>query len=299
MSPHQPAPPDPSHQPDAERITAASKSNLAFTFFCLPADRRRDMAVFYAFCRLADDISDQPGVATSDRLARLEALRSWIDGKKAASGQPEPELAGRLRDVIARRGIEPARLHAILDGVARDIDPKPFATFQELLGYCHLVASEVGLVSIGIFGCRHPDSATYAVQLGYALQLTNILRDVGEDYANGGRVYLPIEDLDRFGIKTDELVRCEGTRPFRELMEMESARAKGFFRASAEALPEADRRSLVAAEIMSAIYSRLLCTMHADGFRVVTRRYSLGLTAKLVCAVGVLIRGRSRCTFTD
>ncbi len=263
---------------DPETITASSKSNLAFAFFTLPADRRRDMAIFYAFCRLADDLADSPELGMDQRLAGLDELRRWISEES-----PSHPFASQLREVMKRRGIDPAHLCAILDGVQQDLDPKPFATFGDLQAYCHLVAGEVGLVSLRIFGCEHPDSETYAIQLGHALQLTNILRDVGEDLANGNRIYLPLEDLDRFGIRPEELAHAEGSPAFLEMMEFQYRRARQFFADAERARPASERRRLLAAEIMRHIYSKLLEEMRRRRYPVLSTRLSLGYAGKILC----------------
>lgn len=271
--------------PDPDAITAASKSNLAFTFFTLPSDRRRDMAVFYAFCRLADDLADRPGLSIAERQAELLRMRRWIDDPDS-----QHNFAKTLHGVMKRRAIDPQHFHAILDGVERDFSYQPFQTFDELLAYCYLVASEVGLVSIRIFGCQHSDSETYAIQLGYALQLTNILRDVGEDLANGHRIYLPLEDLDGFCIAPNALAQAEGSRNFLELMEFQYQRARQFFEAAEAAYPRSERHQLIAAEIMRHIYAKLLATIRRRNYPVISQRVKVGLPTKLACVLKALLR---------
>ncbi len=261
---------------EAEKITASSRSNLALAFVALPRARRRDISTFYAFCRIVDDIAD--GTAAPAEKAR--ALGEW----RAALVQPcagEPALAEAVRAIIAKYTLPVAHLHEIIAGVEMDIGGAYYATWEDLRLYCHRVASVVGLVSIEIFGARDPAAREYALQLGLALQLTNILRDVGQDFANEGRIYLPAEDLARFGITREDIAAQRHSHSFLSLMEFEAARAESLYRAAVTAFPLADRRALRAAEIMRAVYSRLLEKMRADRFQVLDRRYSLSKAAKL------------------
>ena len=259
---------------EAEQITAASRSNLALAFVALPKPRRRDISIFYAFCRVVDDIADGP--ASRDEKERLlhqwrNALREPMDG--------EPTLAAPVRAIIARYGLAVGDFEEIIAGVEMDLDPVRFETWEELSVYCHRVASVVGLVSIGIFGAKDPGARGYALKLGLALQVTNILRDVGQDFANGERVYLPEEDLVKFGVSIDAIRRGERSSGFIALMDFEADRAEKLF---AEAcLPHADRNALIAAEIMRAVYHRLLQNMRKDRWHVFDRRYRLNKATKV------------------
>ena len=273
--------------PDAAQITRASKSNLALAFVALPRERRADISVFYAFCRIVDDIADEPG----DPREKQSALDEW---KRAVAEKfaDEPLLAGAVRALIAKYSLPVAHFREIIAGVEMDLHGAAYATWEDLRVYCHRVASVVGLVSIEIFGCRDPRSREYAEQLGLALQLTNILRDVGQDLANEGRIYLPAEDLARFQITPADLAAHRRDERFLELMDFEAARARAFFDKARKALPSGDRRALVAAEIMAAIYSRLLEKMQRDRFRVFDRRYSLPRWKKLALILRTIIRTR-------
>lgn len=266
--------------PHAEAIVRAAGSNLAFALAVLPRDRRRDMRVFYAFCRVIDDIVDAETAPEAEKRDALDRWRSLIAGGIGESAA-RPGLEAEMGELIRRRELPVATLTEIIDGVAMDLDRDRYATIDELLVYCHGVASAVGLVSIGIFGCREPGSRTYAEQLGYALQLTNILRDVAEDAARG-RIYLPQSDLERFGVGESEILTGKpDPERFRKLMAFEAARAKGHFAAAVAALPESDRRALRSAELMRAIYTRILGRMTADGYRVFEKRYRLSLAGRL------------------
>ena len=262
---------------DASEITRRAQSNLAFALHILSRDRREDMVVFYAFCRTLDDLADDPGVPPARRMEQLDA---WHDGLVCGFAKPDTlqQQVIALRD---RRGLSNDLLTAILDGCRMDLQPQRFATWEDLSGYVWKVACAVGLVSIRIFGCRHPDSERYAVALGRALQLTNILRDIREDHDNGGRIYLPLADLARFHYTEQDLAERVRDDRFLALMAFEADRAEGFFREAAAALPMADRHALAPARIMQEIYQLLLTRMRRDGFRVFDRRYRISRVRKL------------------
>jgi phytoene synthase len=169
----------------------------------------------------------------------------------------------------------------IIAGMEMDLDGASYATWEQLELYCHRVASVVGLVSLGIFGAKDPGAREYALKLGLAFQLTNILRDVGQDFANEGRIYLPQEDMMRFGVTREDLASGRRNEAFLALMDFESVRADEFYRAAVASRPASDRKALVAAEIMRAVYSRLLEKMRLDRWQVFDRRYSLGKLTKL------------------
>jgi phytoene synthase len=260
----------------AERITRASKSNLALAFAALPRDRRRDMSTFYAFCRVVDDIVDEPA-PREQKVAALVTWRSAVHARTAG----ESALAAPVREIIARHSLSVEHFLEIIAGMEMDLDGASYATWSDLELYCHRVASVVGLVSLGIFGADPQRSREYALKLGLAFQLTNILRDVGQDFANGGRIYLPQEDMARFGVTREDLDAGRRNEAFLALMDFESVRADEFYRAALIARPDEDRKALVAAEIMRAVYSRLLEKMRLDRWRVFDRRYSLGKLTKL------------------
>lgn len=274
---------------DARAITRASKSNLALAFIALPRERRDDITVFYAWCRVIDDIADDPGQSVAQRRAALDLWRQALE--RPAAG--ESALAMPVRALIAKYRLGTEHFLEVIAGVEMDLDAVSYATWDDLRLYCYRVASAVGLVSIEIFGYRDAGCKTYAVELGLALQLTNILRDVGQDFANGGRIYLPAEDLARFGYTAADLAASRHNDAFLALMRHEAERALAFYRSAAAALPPADRRSMVAAEIMRAVYRRLLDRMQRDGFRVFARRYSLGRLEK----VALILTTTLRCKF--
>ena len=273
--------------PDASEITRRAKSNLAFALRILPRERRDDMVVFYAFCRTMDDLADDPQAPPGERLG---LLGEWKTGLLSGFDHPAT-LQQQVIELRDRCGIPTALLTAIIDGCAMDLHPQRFAAWFDLSEYVWKVACAVGLVSIRLFGCKDPASERYAVALGRALQLTNILRDVGEDLDNGGRIYLPLEDLARFHYTETDLLERKYDGRFLALMAFEAERAEGFFQEAAEALPAADRRALTPARIMGDIYRCLLGRMRRDGFRVFEKRYRVSRVRKLAILSKHLIAG--------
>ena len=272
---------------NAEKITRQSKSNLALAFFALGRERRRDITTFYAFCRVIDDIADDPQLPLEEKSRRLFRWRASL-----RNAQPnESSLAVEIRELMVKYPITPEMLEEIIAGVEMDLTISRYAIFEELRVYCYRVASAVGLVSIEIFGYRNPDCREYAIQLGLALQMTNILRDVGKDLENG-RIYLPQEDLARFGYSTENLRDHVYNDRFLQVMQFEADRAEDFFANARKLLPNEDRRSMVAAEIMSSIYFALLQRMKADNFHVFDQHYELSKPVKLWHVTRQLVRNR-------
>jgi phytoene synthase len=267
----------------AAAITKASKSNLALAFVALPPERRKDITTFYAFCRLVDDIADDPALPVDEKRWRIERWRQCLVDPFAG----EPPIAEAIRELIRKYMIRPALFGEILDGVAMDLEPRLYATFAELDGYCYRVAGAVGLVSIEIFGYRNDACKEYAVALGTALQLTNIMRDVREDWDNGERIYLPMEDLERFQYTPEGIAGRVRDERFLRLMEFEAERALGFYEMAAAVLPKEDWRSMTPARIMAAIYGRILRKMRAEEFRVFEKRYRVSGPHKALIVAGV------------
>ncbi|MGH8046849.1 MAG: phytoene/squalene synthase family protein [Chthoniobacterales bacterium] len=255
-------------------------SNLAFALRVLPAQRRHDALVFYKFCRTLDDIADSPNISATERSDALDAWERALDAPGTAPAD--------LEQIIARHQIDRSLLREILAGVRTDLTVHRYTTFEDVRKYCWRVASAVGLASIRIFGCVRPESEAYAENLGLALQWTNILRDIGEDAANG-RIYLPTEDLARFNVSETDLLAAKTPTGFLPLMEFEAARAREFFAASAASLHPDDRRALLPAELMRTIYSKLLDRMQRDGFRVFAKRYHLARIEKAFLALRMIL----------
>lgn len=260
---------------NAATITRQSNSNLALAFISLGRERRRDITIFYAFCRVIDDIVDASELSVAARRMRLAEWREML--RNAVPN--EPALARDMRALIDKYSLSPGMLEEIIAGVEMDLSISRYATFDELRVYCYRVASAVGLVSIEIFGYRNPACKEYAIQLGLALQMTNIIRDVGKDLGDG-RIYLPQEDLARFDYSEAALQDRQYNERFVRLMKFEAARARDFFARADALLPREDRRSMVAAEIMASVYRGLLRRMESDNFRVFEKEYRLNKLEK-------------------
>ena len=257
--------------------SSANKSHLAFALLWLPKQRRKDALVFYRFCRAVDDIADEPGPSPKEKRLLLDEWLGAIPGN----------LPAELNEVVTRHAIDRSLLQEIVRGCAMDVEPARYPTLAALEHYCWRVACAVGLVSIRIFGCVDPISQNYAVNLGHALQLTNILRDVAED-ARNGRIYLPEEDLNRFGVREEDLLNGRPGRGFLPLMRLEAGRARARFAAAIP--PATDARALLPSEIMRALYSKILTKLETTGFPVFQSRVRLGKLEKLAVAATVAFR---------
>jgi phytoene synthase len=260
---------------NAATITRQSKSNLALAFISLGREQKRDITVFYAFCRVIDDIADSSELSVVEKRVRLAKWRQMLH----AAAKDEPLLARDVRQLIAKYSLPLGMLEEIIAGVEMDLSTLRYPTFDELRIYCYRVASAVGLVSIEIFGYRNQRCKQYAIELGLALQMTNIIRDVAKDMQNG-RIYLPQEDLARFHYSEGELVQRHYNERFLQLMAFQAQRARQFFANAAAALPAEDRRSMTPAEIMGSVYRGLLRRIELDNFRVFEKDYHLSKMEK-------------------
>ncbi|MFP4606651.1 MAG: presqualene diphosphate synthase HpnD [Thiohalospira sp.] len=257
--------------------TAASGSSFYYSFLFLDDDRRRAITALYAFCREVDDVVDEcsdPGVARM----KLGWWRQEVE--RLFTGQPQHPVAQALAPWLERFDLPQEHFLEIIDGMEMDLDIHDYPDFRTLSLYCYRVASVVGLMAAEIFGYEHRRTRQYASDLGMAFQLTNILRDVRED-AERGRIYLPAEDREHFGVSREDLLMGRESDAMRELFAFEADRARGYYDSALEALPEADRYAQRSGVIMAAIYQRLLARMDADGYRVMTRRYRLPAWHKL------------------
>jgi 15-cis-phytoene synthase len=270
---------------NATKITQASKSNLALAFVSLGRERRRDITIFYAFCRVIDDIADDVDLPVEEKKRRLIEWRQWLRGP----GSDESSLATEVRSLMSKYSLNPEMFEEIIAGVEMDLTIQRYQTFDELRVYCYRVASAVGLVSIEIFGYRNAACKAYAIELGLALQTTNIIRDVVKDL-RAGRIYLPLEDLARFDYSEQDLQGRQYNDRFVRLMQFEAGRARQFFAHAAGILPPEDRRSMVAAEIMASIYRGLLRRMELDKFRVFEKEYALNKLEKAGRVTGQLLK---------
>jgi 15-cis-phytoene synthase len=251
---------------ESRAITRKSASNLALAFILLPKAKRDGMSALYAFCREVDDVADNESLPVPQRREQLAAWRADV---RRACGTETPQFPvnRELQPVIHEYHLAFEHFDALLQGVEMDLDIKRYQDYDQLELYCYRVASVVGLLSIEVFGYQDPVCHEYAVCLGKALQLTNILRDVRSD-AQRGRIYLPLSELARFKVSPEEILRLEYSSRFCELANSVARRTRQFYRLARENLPAADRRSMVAAGLMGSVYWRLLRKVEQRRFNV-------------------------------
>jgi phytoene synthase len=271
------------------RLTRKSRSNFFYAFLLLPRAQREAIFAVYAFCRIVDDAVDE-GADRSRQRAELARWRAEI-ARVWGAGEPEHPAAQRLREAVRQFPIPREALEEIIAGVEMDLDTTSYETFKDLYPYCYRVASAVGLCSIAIFGYTDPRAQDYAINLGVALQLTNILRDVQMD-ARIGRVYLPQEDLRRFGVSADDLRAGRYSPAFEALMAFEASRAREYYARAWRGLPSADRRTLFAAEIMGRTYFALLQAIEARRFDVFRERVTVPTRRRIAIALACWARSR-------
>jgi phytoene synthase len=256
--------------------------NFYYSFVLLEPDQKNAMCAVYAFMRYCDDLSDEPG-------ATRNAMDRWREAlTEALAGRPDANPAWpAFLDSVARYRIPHRYFHDMIEGVASDLEPVVVETFDELYRYCYRVASVVGLTTIHIFGFTSDDALPLAEKCGVAFQLTNILRDIRED-AGLGRIYLPAEDLDRFGVSTGDLREARRTERFGRLMEFEIERARRYYRESAPLLGMIQPKARASLWALIAIYSGLLDRIAESEYDVLTRRISLAAAEK----VWIVVRAR-------
>ncbi len=273
---------------EADTITKNAKSNLAFTLLDLPPEKRIQMAQFYAFCRIVDDIVDEPGMSAEERHS---ALNRW-SGIITAQTPPQPGIETEVAQLVSKLQLDPAPMLELIDGCRSDINPIQPETREDLLGYAYKVASCVGITSAKVMGASDR-ARQYAIALGYALQLVNILRDVADDCRKYGRFYLPKADMELFGVSHDDIRNQRYNYRVRQLLAYEAALAEKFFGEAEEhyqKLPVEDRNALIPAQAMSLIYHNILNKMQDDEYRIFERRYSVNNFRKL----WFLLRARLR-----
>jgi len=277
-----------------EMLTRRASSNFYWGFRLLPHDRRRALCAVYAFCRAADDLADEPGRDTDPR--RL--LARWREElERAYAGRPVHPVGVALADTVARFAIPREHFDAVIAGVEMDLDRDRYETLEgDLAQYCYRVAGAVGLVCIEIFGYRDESARQYAVELGLAFQLTNILRDVAED-AQRGRIYLPRADLKRFGCREEDVLVGHCTDAFRQVMAFESARAGEHYGRARFLLAEEDRQSLAPAEAMRLIYEQLLRRIMLRHYDVFGPKVRLTRPEKAGLAVAAWMRPHLRVLY--
>jgi len=266
---------------------AKSGSSFYYSFLFLPPERRRAITALYAFCREVDDVVDE----CSDFAVARAKLGWWREEiRRIYAGQAEHPVGQALAGVVRHFALPEAQLQEIVDGMEMDLTQNRYRDFDQLALYCHRVAGVVGLLSARIFGYSDSRTEEYAHQLGLAFQLTNIIRDVGED-ARRNRIYLPLDELARFEVSEDDLLNGIESTAFRQLMAFQVERAEEHYRRALAALPRADRRTQRTGLVMAAIYRTLLEEIKRDGCRVLKQRTSLTPLRKLWIAWITWLKG--------
>lgn len=271
---------------------ASSGSSFYYAFLFLPPPRRAAITAFYAFCREVDDVVDE----TSDAGVAAAKLAWWRQEVVSAfAGKPSHPVTKALMPLADEFGIQAAHLLAVIEGCQIDLQQTRFLDFPGLQHYCHLVAGVVGEVAANIFGRSEAATVQYAHRLGLAMQLTNIIRDVGDD-ARRGRIYLPMSELQQFDVKAQEILKRDSpwgySDRFEALMRFQAERAHRLYDEAFALLPETDRRTQKPGLMMANIYRTLLREIEADGFRVLHQRTSLTPLRKLWIAWRTHWRGR-------
>lgn len=270
-----------------QQKAAASKSSFYYSFLFLPPERRQVIVALYAFCREIDDVVDECH-DLSLAQTKLDWWRSEI--ARSYSGQATHPVGLALADVQRVVNLPAEQLLEIIDGMQMDLTQSRYLDFKALRLYCYRVASVVGLLAAEIFGYENRQTLKYAHDLGLAFQLTNIIRDVGED-ARRGRIYLPVDELQQFNVPASDILAAKHSDNFRALMAFQAERAIGFYDQAMAQLPATDRKAQRPGLIMAAIYRTLLDEIARDGFLVLDRRTSLTPVRKLWIATRTWVKG--------
>jgi phytoene synthase len=258
-----------------------SGSSFYYSFMFLPGDKRRAITALYAFCREVDDVVDE----CTDELVARTTLNWWrTQVAQIYGGTPQHPVAQALVPVIKQFDISQEHLLEIIDGMEMDLNQPRYPDFKSLQLYCYRVASVVGLLAAEIFGYNDRKTLKYAHDLGIAFQLTNIIRDVGED-ARRNRIYLPMDELQRFGVKAADILNANESENFRKLMAFQIERAQRYYQQAMDQLPAGDRKAQLTGLIMAAIYQATLKEVAASGCHVLRERVSLGTGYKLWLAI--------------
>lgn len=263
----------------SEKITKKAKSNLAFAFMGLPPETKRNLTRFYAFCRVVDDIADEIGPSAESKEVGMARWRAVV----REEARPETELEENVVELLALPNVESEAFLGIIDGCASDIESQRFPTMGDLLKYTYGVASCVGIVSVILFGAS-PKAREYGIILGHGLQITNILRDVGEDWHKEERIYLPLDVMAQYNYSQEDVQSGVYNESFVAMMNDLADRADAFYEQRAQlyaSLSRADRKALAPMETMMRIYKAVLDAMRRDGFRVYEKRYTISDARKL------------------
>lgn len=274
----------------AEQITQQANSNLAIAIAILPREKRENMVIFYAFCRVIDDLADDLSVPAETRRAQLLAWQNGLQSNFANPSTLQKQICA-LRD---RENLPNELLLAIIDGCIDDLDPsRRYQTFDELSGYTWKVASAVGILSAQLFGCQREKTTAYATALGHALQLTNILRDIGEDFSRDQRLYVPMELFHQHSYSVSDLAAHVQDHRFTAIARTLAQRAESYFQQARELFPESEAHHLTAAVAMGEIYYQLLQKIRAGRYQVLRRRFRVSKCEKIATLVKCLINRSS------
>jgi len=274
-----------SNPAQCHRITKGSNTNFYYSFLSLPSEKRKAIYSIYALCRCLDDVVDK----SDSKLEASENLLKWTtEIINMYERRPSHPVTVELKPYIERYSIPRKYFFELIKGVEMDLTKNRYGTFDELHKYCYRVASAVGLICAEVFGYRNVETLGYAVDLGIAMQLTNILRDIKADAAKG-RIYLPLEDLRKFGYTEAELCSATYNQAFVEIMQFECQRAWSYYKRAQETLPKEDRKAMIAAEIMRAIYSRILNKIEASNYNVYSSPPQLSKLQKIYIAFSTWI----------
>lgn len=274
------------------QVEARKNSNLAFAFFCMEKDRAKDMEVFYAYCRILDDIADDASTSSEQKIRALNDWKTKVENIYSGTPPKLSQIERQLRGVVMRRDVPKRYLLDIIDGVLRDTDSAPFEAFADIKKYCYGVASAVGLASIYIFGFKNEKTKAFAESLGYALQFTNILRDVVFDWKTMRRVYIPQSEMAAFGVKPEDFEKPELGENCKSLFKMMHFRAKHFFNRARNLLQPEDAQALAPALIMSDIYERILDKICDCGFNISENVVKIPKLQKIYLALGAIRRAK-------
>ena len=281
---------------DYLKITKESKTNFLYSFSLLPAEKNEAINTIYAFCRKTDDIVDDESTTIEDRFDKLSLWREEF--KKALNGNTEHALLEQVVRIINKFAIPVEPFYDLIEGMEMDLKKNRYKTFEELYDYCYRAAATVGLMSVEVFGYRNKNTKEFAVNLGIAMQLTNILRDVKKD-AERGRIYIPEEDLIRFGYNENDLLDYKYNNSFIDLMKFESNRAKEYYKKADALLSKDDKGLMFPARIMEHIYFSILKKIESMNYNVFGKVAKVSRIRKLLITFGVYLKYRLLYDFKD
>ena len=282
---------------DEKEIAKKSKSNFLFSFSLLNKDKNDALNTVYAYCRKTDDIADNDELSIETKFNELYEWRAELENA-IAGGKSKIDLLNKLNSVIKKYNIPHEHFFDLINGMEMDLNKNRYYTFSELADYCYKVASNVGLMCIEIFGYKNPKTRDFAINLGIALQLTNIIRDIKSD-ARRNRIYIPVEDLRRFNYNENDLLENRYNEDFVKLMEFECRRARYFYEEANKSLSEEDKGLMFSARIMEHIYFRVLRKIERKHYNVFEKKVRISNIRKMLITAGVFIKYRILYNFDD